>query len=130
VFALGFPLTNIQGQEQKATFGHVNALSGIKGDIRLFQVDVPIQPGNSGGPLLTAEGLVVGVVTATLNPLFTLKSAGAIPQGVNYAVKSDYILPLLQYVNLDVPASSQLSTLDAIHHPALLEQSVVQVIVR
>jgi S1-C subfamily serine protease len=95
VFTLGFPLLEIQGQDQKATFGRVNALSGIGGDIRLVQIDIPIQPGNSGGPLIDSKGQVVGVVTATLNQLVTLRATGSLPQNVNYAVKSDYLIPLL-----------------------------------
>ena len=95
VFTLGYPLLQIQGQDQKATFGRVNALTGIGGDIRLVQIDIPIQPGNSGGPLVDSKGQVVGVVTATLNQLVTLRATGSLPQNVNYAVKSDYLIPLL-----------------------------------
>ena len=74
VFTLGYPLITLTGQEQKASFGRVNALSGIQGDIRFLQIDVPVQPGNSGGPLLSRDGRVVGVVTATLNQLIPLKT--------------------------------------------------------
>ena len=48
VLTLGFPLVAIEGQEQKATFGRINALSGIENDIRFVQIDVLVQPGNSG----------------------------------------------------------------------------------
>lgn len=89
VIALGYPLVSMQGQEQKATFGHVNALSGLQGDERFTQVDVPIQPGNSGGPLLNMRGEVVGVMTSMLHPLATLQLAGVVPQNVNYALKVD-----------------------------------------
>jgi len=95
VMTLGYPLVALQGQSQKASFGRVNSLSGIQDDIRFIQIDVPVQPGNSGGPLLDNEGNVVGVVTATLNQLVTLRESGTLPQNVNYAVKSDYVIPLL-----------------------------------
>jgi S1-C subfamily serine protease len=96
VFTVGYPLVSIQGQEQKACFGRVNSLSGIKDDIRFFQIDVPIQPGNSGGPLINTKGEVVGVVTATLDEFVALLRSGSLPQNVNYAVKSDYLIPLVK----------------------------------
>ena len=96
VFTVGYPLPTIQGADQKATFGRVNALSGIQGDIRFIQIDVPVQPGNSGGPLVDSKGRVVGIVTARLNELAALRASGALPQNVNYAVKADYLIPLLR----------------------------------
>jgi S1-C subfamily serine protease len=106
VFALGYPLIQLQGQEQKATFGRVNALSGAEGDTRYLQVDVPIQPGNSGGPLLDMRGQVVGVVTATLDQVVSFRAAGVIPQNVNYAIRSDFILDLLDANLPDLQAES------------------------
>jgi len=96
VFTLGYPLIQIQGQEQKATFGRVNALSGIQDDIRFLQIDVPVQPGNSGGPLIDKRGTVIGVTTATLDQLKALRESGLLPQNVNYAVKPDYIFPIIR----------------------------------
>jgi S1-C subfamily serine protease len=96
VFTLGYPLIQIQGQEQKATFGRICALSGIQDDIRFLQIDVPIQPGNSGGPLINRNGLVIGITTATLSQLNVLRESGSLPQSVNYAVKSDYIIPVIR----------------------------------
>jgi S1-C subfamily serine protease len=98
VFTVGYPLPNIQGQDQKATFGHVNALTGVRGDARFIQIDVPLQPGNSGGPLIDSAGRVVGIVTARLNELATLRASGSLPQNVNYATKSDYLIPFLRSV--------------------------------
>ena len=96
VLTLGYPLVALQGQEVKATFGHVNALSGFQGDVRFAQIDVPIQPGNSGGPLLDRRGHVVGVVTSMLHPMATLQVAGVVPQNVNYALKSEHARVLLE----------------------------------
>ncbi|HEU4342793.1 MAG TPA: trypsin-like peptidase domain-containing protein [Candidatus Binatia bacterium] len=87
VFTVGYPLPPLQGLDPKATFGRVNALSGIQGNIRQFQIDVPLQPGNSGGPLIDSKGRVVGIVHARLNPL--------VAQNVNYAVKADYLVGVL-----------------------------------
>ena len=45
---------------------------------------------------MNTRGEVVGVVTATLNQITALKLTGSLPQNVNYAVKTDYILPLIR----------------------------------
>lgn len=132
VLTLGFPLISIQGQEQKATFGRINALSGIQGDARLIQIDVPIQPGNSGGPLLNNRGEVIGVVTATLNQIVTLRESGSLPQNVNYAVKIDYILPLLRNIQhiKTTNASSSSSNLGMSQIVSRREPSVVLIIAK
>lgn len=98
VFTLGYPLITLQGNAQKATFGRVNALSGLSDDPNFLQIDVPIQPGNSGGPLISKEGNVVGVVTATLNQAVALRAAGQLPQNVNFAAKIDSATPLFSGV--------------------------------
>jgi S1-C subfamily serine protease len=132
VLTLGFPLVALQGQEQKATFGRINALSGIRNDIRFVQIDVPIQPGNSGGPLLNSRGEVIGVVTATLSQIVALRASGSLPQNVNYAVKIDYITPALNaaQVNRSSVISPPPSKLDMAQVVALRESSVVIVVAK
>lgn len=92
VMTVGFPQVSVQGQESKVTNGLISSLSGVADDAKFFQISVPIQPGNSGGPLVSREGLVVGVVTAKLSS----KANGVSPENVNYAVKSDCLLDLLR----------------------------------
>ena len=101
VFTLGYPLVDVQGKELKATFGRINAMSGLQDDIRVMQVDVPIQPGNSGGPLINSKGEVVGIVTATMDSIVTLYKKGVLPQNVNFAVKSDYIFPIINDITTE-----------------------------
>src|SRR5262249_24344679 len=52
VVALGFPLAGLLSSDPIVTTGIISALAGIKNDRRFIQVTVPVQPGNSGGPLL------------------------------------------------------------------------------
>ena len=135
VLTLGYPLVALQGQEQKATFGRVNALSGFQDDERYCQVDVPIQPGNSGGPLLNTRGEVVGVVTSMLHPMATMEVAGVVPQNVNYALKSDLAHDLVERsreragaeVTLE-PARPGASSADLSELVARIEDSVVLVV--
>ena len=95
IVAVGYPNTSIQGVQPKVTDGLVNSLAGIKDDPRYFQISAPIQGGNSGGPLLDMSANVIGLVSAKLDSSFVIKTTGDIPQNVNYAVKSDYILDLI-----------------------------------
>jgi S1-C subfamily serine protease len=98
VFTVGFPNIDLQGAAPKLTKGSINALSGIQDDPRAFQISVPVQPGNSGGPLLDATGNVIGVVVSQLDAVKTALITGSLPQGVNYAVKSAYVQPLLDAI--------------------------------
>jgi hypothetical protein len=107
VFTVGFPNIQLQGFDPKLTKGEISSQGGFQDDPRQWQISVPIQPGNSGGPLCDENGNLIGIVLATLDPLKMAKLAGEIPQNVNYAVKSSYILPLLDDVqNLPPPLVS------------------------
>ena len=95
VFTLGFPNTGIQGVESKITDGVISSLSGIGGQPNSFQISVPIQPGNSGGPLFDMTGAVVGVTSSKLNAIAMLERGGSLSENVNYAIKSNYLLELV-----------------------------------
>lgn len=96
VFTIGFPNTLVQGIEPKLTRGEISSLFGIQDDPRHFQISVPVQPGNSGGPLIDVRGNVVGVVTMQLNAEKAMQITGSLPQNINYATKSSYVLSLLE----------------------------------
>ncbi len=82
--------------EPKLTDGRINSLAGALDDPRHFQISVAVQPGNSGGPLVSSFGNVIGIVVARLSDSATLEATGALPQNVNYAIKSAYALTLLE----------------------------------
>ena len=73
-------------------------MSGVQDDARQFQISVPVQPGNSGGALEDERGNVVGVVSAKLSARAALAASGALPENVNYAVKSSFLLSFLESV--------------------------------
>lgn len=102
VATYGFPQISIQGRDLKATDGTISGLKGAEDDEALFQISVPIQRGNSGGPLVDDRGNVIGVVIAMLNP--------SLAQNVNYAVKSAELLKMLtnfpEVKNLPPPAAA------------------------
>jgi S1-C subfamily serine protease len=96
VFTYGFPLVDLLGhQEPRYSEGFINSLSGISNDPRLFQVSIPIQPGNSGGPVFNEKGELIGIATSSIDIDQTKKVFGATPQNVNFAIKSSYINSLL-----------------------------------
>jgi len=92
VEAFGYPLTSVLAKSGNFTLGNVSALVGIGEDSRYLQISAPVQPGNSGGPLLDQYGNLVGVVSAKLNALkLMVATNGDIPQNVNFAIKSSIV---------------------------------------
>ncbi len=98
VFTIGYPLAHILGMEPKYTEGVISAKSGMGGEAIAYQITVPVQPGNSGGPLVNQNGEVIGVITSTASSISFLKESGNLPQNINWAVKSDYVTPLLENI--------------------------------
>ena len=89
VVALGYPLSGILATSANLTVGNVSALAGLRDDSRYLQISAPVQPGNSGGPLLDASGHLVGIVTSKLNAAQVARFTGDIPQNVNFALKAE-----------------------------------------
>lgn len=92
VSVFGYPLPTLVASSGNFTSGSVSALAGLADNASHLQISAPVQPGNSGGPLLDSYGNVVGVVVAKLNALAVAQrlTGGDIPQNVNFAVKSEY----------------------------------------
>ena len=121
VLAVGYPQIAIQGNESKVTDGIISSFSGIKNDDNWFQISVPIQGGNSGGPLVTESGVVIGVVAATANVARYYKMTGNLPQNVNYAIKSKVLLDFLKFNNVQNVATSKGKTsIDAVDASTML----------
>lgn len=103
VFVFGFPLPNTLSSNVKYNKGDVSDLAGIDDDSTKIQHSAPIQPGNSGGPMALMDGRIIGVVVGSLNPVYTMRRSGVIPQGVNFSIKSDYLLTMAKMASIDVP---------------------------
>jgi serine protease Do len=128
VYTLGFPLGSILGESPKVTEGTISALVGLQDDPRTLQISVPVQPGNSGGPLIDARGRVVGIVVASLSAKALFQLSGAIPQNVNFAVRSDYLLTLTRRLTANASGTpASLANLSRVDQIAKLVNSVGQV---
>lgn len=82
----------MQGFAPKLSKGEIASISGMQDDPRYFQISAPVQPGNSGGALVDERGNVIGVVAAKLNAATAFSTTEALPENVNYAVKSSFLL--------------------------------------
>jgi hypothetical protein len=130
VATIGFPNIDLQGFSPKLTRGEISSLNGFGDDPRGWQISAPVQPGNSGGPLLDENGNLIGVVVAKLG-LNAANAIGDIPQNVNYAVKSAYALALLEpYLDASAPEPMQpISKPNFEDMVAKAQQSVVLILV-
>jgi len=90
VYAIGFPLADVLSNSVKVTTGSVNSTSGIQDNPSTFQLSAPIQPGNSGGPVVDQAGVVMGIANATLSERVYDRA-----QNVNFAIKSRAALAFL-----------------------------------
>lgn len=108
IAAFGFPLYGLLTTTGNFTVGNVSAVAGIGDDTRYLQISAPIQPGNSGGPVLDTSGNVVGVVVAKLDVLKVASATDDVPQNVNFAIKASVLTNFLEStgVSLEVGNAS------------------------
>lgn len=95
IFVLGYPKTDIMGNEVKVTNGIISAKTGYKNNVSLYQMSAPIQPGNSGGPVFDYNGNLIGISVAHIPNA----------QNVNYAVKLSCLQTLVESCNEDIELS-------------------------
>lgn len=86
VYTLGYPKDDVVLGD-----GYVSSKTGLNGDTIAYQVAIPVNPGNSGGPLLDNNGNIVGVINGKENKT----------EGAAFAVKSKYIMEALNAIPQD-----------------------------
>ncbi len=121
ILVLGYPLGDLLGSSLKLTTGNISSLTGLSDDTTRLQISAPVQPGNSGGPLLDKSGNVVGVVYAKLAKRFSAEN-------VNLAIKANVAQMFLDinHVNYEMSASGSTKDVADIADEAM--NSVVQVV--
>jgi serine protease Do len=110
VTAIGYPQPKLQGLSKKITQGLINGNRSDRNesfDSGFFQFSAEVQIGNSGGPVLSPDGLVVGMVQKKLNALDVAERTKDLPVNVSYGLKSSEILNFLQ----GTPAAPQIKSL-------------------
>ena len=86
VFTIGFPR-----DDQVYGKGYVSAKNGYAGDTVAYQVSIPVNPGNSGGPLLDNRGNVIGIINGKQTMV----------DGAAFAIKSTYLLKSIEAIPQD-----------------------------
>ncbi|WP_223652646.1 S1C family serine protease [Hymenobacter psoromatis] len=91
VYTLGYPREDVVYGE-----GALSARSGFGGDTAFYQVSIPVNPGNSGGPLLDERGNLIGVVSGRQDDA----------QSAAFATKSSYLVRLVDSLKNRQPAAA------------------------
>jgi serine protease Do len=91
VYTLGYPREDVVYGE-----GSLSARSGFEGDTAFYQVSIPVNPGNSGGPLMDERGNLIGVVSGRQNDA----------QSAAFATKSSYLVRLVDSLAAAKPAAA------------------------
>ncbi len=85
VFAIGNPL----GLERTVTEGVLSQTHRNFGGILYLQVDAPVNPGNSGGPLFNARGQVIGIINMGVPTM----------EGLNFAIPARHATYILDHID-------------------------------
>jgi len=94
IFVSGFPLNQIL-ENLNFTSGTVSSEVGLMQNINQFQFTAPIQPGNSGGPILNEYGGVIGMSVATVSNKKFEELLDTLVQNINFGIRQSSIRSLL-----------------------------------
>ena len=86
VYTIGYPRDEVvYGQ------GYLSSRTGYAGDTTAYQISIPVNPGNSGGPVLDSRGNVIGIISG--------KQTGI--DGASFAIKTEALLKSIAAVPVD-----------------------------
>ncbi len=86
VYTIGFPRDEVvYGQ------GYLSSRTGYAGDTTAYQLSIPVNPGNSGGPVMDSRGQVIGIISG--------KQTGI--DGASFAIKTDALLKSISAIPMD-----------------------------
>lgn len=100
VYTLGYPREDMVFGE-----GSVSSYTGYEGDTSAYQISIPVNPGNSGGPLFDNQGNLVGIISG--------RNSSAV--GASFAVKSKWIsndIRIHSEEKINLPGKRNLKGLD------------------
>ena len=95
VFTLGYSKNDLVYGE-----GFISSSTGFNEDSSAYQVSIPVNPGNSGSPLLDAKGELIGIISGKHSQ----------DEGATFAVKSNYLLIALDSVKADKSLKAPIMT--------------------
>jgi S1-C subfamily serine protease len=96
IFTVGFTGVTAGDAAPKFSDGSVSAVSGPDAETAFLQMTIPVEPGNSGGPVVAADGSALGVVSSGAAIILLLREPGIFPQNVSWAIKADFGRPLFE----------------------------------
>ncbi len=89
---IGYPLADILGENKPSiTQGIISKSTGMYDDPGTFQITAKLNQGNSGGPIFTREGNILGIAVAKIDKTLMLQEEGTIPEDVNFGIPSNRI---------------------------------------
>ena len=127
VSVFGFPLAGTLSSSGNFTGGLVSSLQGLRNAAGEIQITAPVQPGNSGGPVMDASGLVVGVVQSKLDAVRAAALTGDMPQNVNFAVSLDVLADFLEMNQVPFRSSPRSPSLDTAQIARVAQQFTYRV---
>jgi S1-C subfamily serine protease/Holliday junction resolvasome RuvABC ATP-dependent DNA helicase subunit len=102
IAAFGYPLQGMLTTGGNFTRGNISALAGLRDDSRHVQITAPVQPGNSGGPVVDQSGNLIGVLVSGL-----MKHDKGAAQNIGFAININVLTAFLN--SHDVPYSTEIS---------------------